>query len=134
MDLSFDAQGVSLLRAPHLFGTCTARRSVDQHTHGGHGHGHEAMREIPGEGIDDARYMTTLENMIARASTSASLLDEIAAAGKVLKGVLDNVDVRIYNSLRKFTSSDIQDLRMDLIGARLALDSAMKNKPRADLP
>ena len=87
--------------------------------------------EAAREGIDDARYVTTLENLIRKAQAGERHTRAAANAQRVLDKTLGRIDMRVHTALKKLQPTDLQDARQAIAEACVELAAALQS---ADAP
>lgn len=82
--------------------------------------------EAAREGVDDCRYVTTLQDLIRRAERRTSLAGRADEARKKLSVALARVSPRIYEAQRELTAADLQEIRADIAETCVSLHTALK--------
>ena len=81
--------------------------------------------EAAREGIDDARYVSTLENLIDKASQNPQWATETQQAKQTLASVFDRLPPHLYKTVDKLSPTALVTMRSQVIAAILTLRGAL---------
>ncbi|MBB74624.1 MAG: hypothetical protein CMJ75_08930 [Planctomycetaceae bacterium] len=81
--------------------------------------------EAAREGIDDARYVSTLESLIDKASLKPQLANQTTQARKVLAAVYGRLPSHLYKTVNEVSPEVLDTMRSQIIAAILKLRGAL---------
>ena len=84
--------------------------------------------EAAREGVDDARYITTLEHLIRQARKRPRLVAQADQAEKTLKSIYQRLPTHLYKTLQVIRPADLASMRSKLITEILRLHPALEGK------
>ncbi|MED5402050.1 MAG: hypothetical protein VX669_16805, partial [Planctomycetota bacterium] len=84
--------------------------------------------EAAREGVDDARYVSTLEALVDQARLDPGLSAAVARAGKTLETVYSRLPDHLYDTMATVSPGVLDDLRSEIINEILRLRRSMSGR------